>query len=125
MFGNIGKKIKTLAAVITWIGIAICVFIGIGLFGLHNNTAGVAVILVGSLLSWLLSFILYGFGEIVDTALWLRTNGLNYDLANQEEDVCELCGSRQNLVSKQLPDEDGKMESYWVCQSCIEKYSRK
>ncbi len=125
MFDNIGKKIKILAVVITWIGIAICVFIGIGLFSLHNNTAGVAVILAGSLLSWLLSFVLYGFGEIVDTALWLRKNGLNYDLANQAEDVCELCGSRQNLVSKQLPDEDGKMESYWVCQSCIEKYSRK
>lgn len=65
MFENIGGKIKKLAIVITIIGIIISFIIGIMLsneFGL----GGFIVILGGSLLSWIGSFLLYGFGEIID-----------------------------------------------------------
>ena len=86
MFKNIGKKIKKLAAVMCIIGIVLWVIVGIGLM-LSNMTtasligasasagtviasiiAGVLVMVIGSLLSWISSWLIYGFGELVDNS---------------------------------------------------------
>ena len=77
MFDNIGKEIKTLAVVLTVIGIAASIIIGASLFnGSSAGTfLGIAVMLVGTLISWIASFALYGFGELVDkTAETAETN---------------------------------------------------
>lgn len=76
MFENIGSKIKGLAQTVCWVGIIIfCVagfsFIIIGTE--TNDGGGIAVIgilvaIVGSFLSWISSFTLYGFGELIDKA---------------------------------------------------------
>ena len=74
MFSDIGKKIKTLATVICWIGIslsviAMLVLIGIGVKARHGEITigiGIGVGLVGSLLSWIGSFFIYGYGELID-----------------------------------------------------------
>lgn len=79
MFKNIGKKIKTLAKVICWVGI-ICSMIGgvvmavSGASVVSNDTAsgvaaiagGVLTAVLGALISWISSFMMLGFGEIVD-----------------------------------------------------------
>ncbi len=83
MFNNIGKKIKTLAVVIfvleligvfivglvTMIGGAAGASIGIknsGVFGLTGFIGGLIIWIVGFLSSWICSFFLYGFGELID-----------------------------------------------------------
>ena len=89
MYNNIGKKIKILAKVFFWIGIAGSVISGIVLMiqgkyeyavydyyygGYYNESSydavfilyGLLVMIVGSLLSWLSGFFIYGFGELVD-----------------------------------------------------------
>ena len=83
MFKNIGRKIKGLAAVICWIGIVISVIGGIVLviaafssFKWDSKGAGFGMVLVilagmltagiGILFSWLGSFMLYGYGELID-----------------------------------------------------------
>lgn len=67
MFDNVGSKIKALASFFCWCGIIASIIGGIILIGLDEDLifAGIAVIVIGSLLSWISSFVLYGFGELV------------------------------------------------------------
>mgnify|MGYP007120306613 CR=1 FL=1 len=75
MFNNIGKKIKTLATVITILGISVSVIFGVAVIagymsyfrGFSTGVAsGLIVMVVGSLASWISSFLLYGFGELIE-----------------------------------------------------------
>ena len=66
MYKDIGKKIKTLAELICWIGIIISLISGCALMG--ANGIGILVIILGALGSWTGSFLLYGFGELVDNS---------------------------------------------------------
>lgn len=69
MFSNIGGKIKNLAVVITWIGIITSVIFGIMMMATGYGEMvfiGFLVALVGSLLSWIGSFLLYGFGQLIE-----------------------------------------------------------
>lgn len=69
MFNNIGSKIKGLASFFTWIGIIASLVIGLNMLG-HENTrgAGISIMILGSLLSWVMSFVLYGFGQLVENS---------------------------------------------------------
>lgn len=70
MFTNIGGKIKTLAKVLCWIGIVAsligCIVISIG-SNSRNSTVliGLAVLIAGCIGSWVGSFFIYGFGELI------------------------------------------------------------
>lgn len=86
MFKNIGKKIRVLAMVLCWIGIAFSVLAGVVFIlsgagvieklpiqvtggadiGTMLIVFGVVSILLGSLMSWVGSFLLYGFGKLVE-----------------------------------------------------------
>lgn len=89
MFSNIGEKIKKLAIVICWIGIVLSLIFGIVVVVAPNSLnyyynvdvngstvassnnitaqviSGILVFVIGSLISWVSSFVLYGFGELV------------------------------------------------------------
>jgi len=78
MYSNIGSKIKGLAVVSAWVGIIASVIIGIliiqGSFSPYFNTIakgtvgfiGFLVIICGSLSSWVFSWVLYGFGDLIE-----------------------------------------------------------
>ena len=68
MFENIGEKIKKLAIAITVIGIVISVIYGITCFARGSAVDGVTAIGLGVLISWVSSFVLYGFGELISTS---------------------------------------------------------
>ena len=92
MFSNIGEKIKKLAAIICWIGIICSLILGIVVVVAPNSIlynyrvnvngttvassnsivaqviTGVLVFVIGSLASWISSFVLYGFGELVSNS---------------------------------------------------------
>ncbi len=68
MFDNIGKKIKAVAQVITWLGILISVILGIASGAGSNGLMFLIITPIGCLLSWLGSLVLYGFGELIDCA---------------------------------------------------------
>ena len=70
MFTNIGGKIKTLAKVLCWIGIIASVICAIVLWtqnSRYNPTIalGFGVLIGGVLSSWIGSFFMYGFGELI------------------------------------------------------------
>lgn len=70
MFENIGNKIKTLAKVLCWIGIIVSVIVAIVLFASDDDLVGIGflVLIGGSLISWIGSFVLFGFGQLVENS---------------------------------------------------------
>ena len=89
MFNNIGGKIKGLAKFMCWLGIIISVIAGVILIIAAASSrsytfdgygeritissggsivAGILVIVFGSLFSWIGSFFMYGFGELVENS---------------------------------------------------------
>ena len=80
MFSNIGKKIKVTAKVFCWIGIIASVVGGVGMIvagltGMLPRVSTVALILggigtamLGALVSWVGSFLMVGFGELVENS---------------------------------------------------------
>ena len=65
MFNNIGFKIKMLARILTALGMVLSGIFGlITMFG--SAAAGFSIIVVGCLGSWVGSFLLYGFGELIE-----------------------------------------------------------
>lgn len=92
MFTHIGGKIKILAQVLCYIGIAASVFAGIAVITMSRMAAaagtdtvatiaaGVIVMIAGSLLSWVGSFLLYGFGELVQNSSTIAELMTNADV---------------------------------------------
>lgn len=70
MFDNIGSKIKTVAKVVCWIGIIASIISGIVLIAQDEDTAflGFMVMVLGSLSSWVGSFLTYGFGQLIENS---------------------------------------------------------
>ncbi len=66
MFNNIGGKIKSVAKVLTGLGITVSVLVGIMVMTSDMLGVGLLTIVLGSLLSWLSSFTLYGFGQLIE-----------------------------------------------------------
>lgn len=67
MFSHIGGKIKTWAVILSILGIAASVIYG-GVVATKDVLAGVLIIVFGSLGSWVSSFLLYGFGQLVENS---------------------------------------------------------
>lgn len=72
LYGNIGGKIKTLAVIFCVLGVLFSVISGIFTIVVDASTIsvvkGILVILVGAVLSWIGSFVLYGFGQMVENS---------------------------------------------------------
>ncbi len=88
MFDNIGGKIKKLAKIICWIGIILSVITGIAAIASGNSmvrvngsytsvsgvAAGITIIIIGCLASWIGSFFTYGFGQLIENTDAIREN---------------------------------------------------
>ena len=134
MFDSIGKKIKSLAKIISYVGIILSIYFGVNLLLHDRKDLGIFVLVFGSLASWLNSFVLYGFGELVDNSAIIagkktleearteesrNTNSTwvcrNCDTLNPgNSPTCIKCGKPRNGGSgmgSHRSDEDGK--SYW------------
>lgn len=70
MFNNIGGKIKALAQVICILGILLSVIIGLVFMAMDEDLVliGLVIMIVGSLFSWIGSFMTYGFGQLIENS---------------------------------------------------------
>ncbi len=100
MFNHIGRKIKTWAKIQCWIGIILCVIAGVSFITagevpiqqtvgstiitttVQGPLIGALIIVLGSLLSWIGSWITYGFGSVVENTeqLWSQMEQVNTKL---------------------------------------------
>ena len=98
MFTNIGNKIKTLASIVFWFGdifscIAFIVLFYYGYtmkdynpFGTKLILIGIGVMLVGIFFTCVVSFLLYGFGELIEKTSNIEAK-LDSVIENKEEDL--------------------------------------
>lgn len=97
MFENIGSKIKNLAIVFTCIG-----FVASFITGFTVMPFGIIYIVVGCLISWIGSMLIYGFGQLIE-----NTDKLVNKLSPEEETAEEITHSKSS----------SKREN-WTCISC-------
>ena len=75
MFRNIGDKIKIVAETICWVGIVSSILTGLVVIAKGNEDSilmslfiGLLIMVLGSLFSWIGSFVLYGFGQLIENS---------------------------------------------------------
>lgn len=125
MFDNIGSKIKTLATVIAWTGIIASLLTGFVLMAEDAGAAfiGLLIMVIGSLMSWVGSFMTYGFGHLIE-----NTDKL---VAKQKDTTPSLVNktSTQNppqTMKEEIADKINTLNS-WKEQGLItdEEYNKK
>ena len=133
MFDNIGEKIQGLAKFICWAGIIISLISGIWMISNATNSwhtdeelivAGIAVIVFGSLLSWVSSFALYGFGRLVENSEHLpsiatelkKNNKLQIAKDNSPKKRQVLLGLERRSLRKRIRRK--KFKDGWICPGC-------
>ena len=79
MFNNVGRKLKDIASVITYIGIALSVILGILMIKSIGFLLALLIIAVGSFISWISSIGIYAFGELVDNSTIIASHYKNAD----------------------------------------------
>ncbi len=72
MFDEIGSKIMALAKILCFIGIAASVIVGIAIVN-KDLAQALTIIGAGSVGSWVGTFLLYGFGELIDNVGLIKT----------------------------------------------------
>ena len=124
MFDNIGRKLKTLAKVFCWIGIigsligAIPIWVSGSQASRYRYSSsstlsiafiGLLVLVFGCLLSWIASWALYAFGEMVEdtdairNSLESRGRRPSYLNTNEQKSIqeekkdCPYCGARNSM----------------------------
>ena len=122
MYDNIGGKIKVVAVAGCILGIIASLIVGISLISqssYYTQTApmGWIVIIVGSLASWLGSFCLYGFGELIE-----KTGANNEALVKIEKELAAL-NAKSGAERENRPEEAARVEE--VRKSAEEQEQRK
>ena len=74
MFNNIGEKIKSLAIFSTIIGIVLSALLGIRAIFTHSFIEGLLIVAIGSFMAWIASFLLYGYGELIENTQIIASN---------------------------------------------------
>lgn len=113
MFDNISEKIKSLASTVAWIGIICCILIGIILFaiglsiynGMVMVIVGFLIAILGSLLSWFSSWVLYGFGVLIEKTTTIADN-ISYITINKDSATSQKLKTINEWLSEGLITEE-------------------
>ncbi len=130
MYDNIGGKIKILAEVVCWIGIIACVIIGIVLIAISEDLvlAGILIAVGGAILSWVSSFILYGFGQLVENSdIMAEQSARNNEKYNKQVQHQQKQQYKDKIKKvKAMIDDNNISEDNYVdilCPNCKEPLS--
>lgn len=86
MYDNIGKKIKGLAKAIFITEAIISIILGAALIIMDDDLMlyGIISIFVGPLVAWVSSWLLYGYGELIDKTCDIERNTRRGESAKEE-----------------------------------------
>lgn len=117
MFENIGKKIKSLANILCWVGIIAYVIAAIVMISTDEYLIGTGFLLliVGPLMSWVGSLFIYGFGELIDKTCDIAENTRSRDI--KQSTSSEKIQSSGYSLSK-LANEKTNNSGSWACKEC-------
>ena len=86
-FQNIGKKIKTLAVIVSIVGVVVSIICGMTVMT-GNAGVGLLIAILGSLASWVSSFFSYGFGELIEKTTEIANNtkkDIKVEIVNEDK----------------------------------------
>lgn len=114
LFNNIGGKIKMLAQITCWIGIVGSIIAGIVLLvedGGYGEliVPGILVAVGGSLLSWCGSFVLYGFGELIENTSEIAQNTRG---GERKSEMQERFKTERNFKDTSYGENEGLKKEY-------------
>lgn len=137
MFDNIGSKIKAAGQIILIAGIIASVFIGLlimlnGRFGI----TGFVVLVVGTIASAFSGYMLYGFGEIIDTLTIIAeaqspgsTKKIKVVHADAQPQTgsgkCDFCGNSTAPLKPAKYENNDATQYVKVCDNCFKNYNCK
>ena len=107
MYDNIGGKIKGLAKVgfaVMALGSFIAGIAVLSNGSKSNETLGVLLMLLGPVVSWISSWMLYGFGEIIDKLCAIEKNTRTPSTKSETEAVKPIADEREAELKKLLDD---------------------
>lgn len=133
MFDDIAGKIKALAKVTCGLGIAASIM---GAFALwaqsspYNSTtsAGVLVLVLGSLASWIGSFFTYGFGELIENTNIIHLDNLKIQellKESKEENASSTTEAHPTRTSQFQSIESLHSNDEWECAVCGMRNSKR
>ena len=144
MFNNIGGKIKGLAKFLCWTGIILSVISGIIMIangasvsrGRYSNAPdyvglGFLTMIAGSLFSWLGSFFMYGFGQLVEDTGAIRSKMDTVAYGANHAPAAIPADSWQNGWAKAAPEQPAEMPRAFIqaepkfvnCPACGKRMS--
>ena len=108
MYDNIGKKIKGLAKGLFIIEAAAAIITGIALMADDEDTIPIALLImvVVPLIAWISSWLLYGFGELIDKASDIERNTRDTKSDTQAKVDSERISKLEKLRSQGLITEE-------------------
>ena len=74
MYDKIGRKIKCLAKVMFGVEAVVAIVLGIVLMVVFDILIGLPVLILVPIVAWISSWLLYGFGEIIDKLCEIECN---------------------------------------------------
>ena len=100
MYENIGKKIKGLAKAIFVVEAIAAVITGNALMAADDDLIlyGLLVMVVGPIVAWVSSWLLYGFGELIDMASDIERNTRGGE--RKSEAQAKVDSERVNKIEK-------------------------
>lgn len=120
MFTNIGAKIKGLAKVGCWVGIVGCIFAGVVLLFTEEEFIPIAlgVAVGGGLASWIGSWFLYGFGQLIENSDVIAAHYQKINTSEEQRQQQQVKKDRQaSQKRKQAEQNRQKQEAKKALQS--------
>ena len=111
MFDNIGQKIKKLAMITFIVLSSIFVLDGFISFMYYKRLVHLLICIIGPFVAWISSFLLYGFGELVDNSSKIKSDTEDKK-KNQEIIIKEL-----KKLNGDIQIEEKKQKN-WTCENC-------
>ena len=131
MYDNIGEKIKGLAKVMFIVEAIAAVIGGIVLLGYEFLAIGWLTLFLGPVVAWISSWLLYGFGELIDNVCTIAANtktsknaSSNFNTANNAINKMEVAKpffksitANQTSTRRQCPH-CGETITSKICAMC-------
>ena len=124
LYENIGDKVKRLAKVVFAIESIAAIIYALVLMCTDAVLAGLIVLVVGPLVAWVSSWVLYAFGELVEKTVANESHTKNILKILQDKESQNLTGEPTVKANKPraahawLCDNCGKMATQTPCEHC-------
>ena len=116
MFNDISAKIKASAQVLIWLGILASFVQGTVILASTESYTGVVVMVVGSVSSWILSFCMYGFGQLIENTEILINRKCEEKADGPVNDNCEAAEKQKYLRNKKTPTNTRFVGVFSLCK---------